>query len=236
GVTDRHPEAAHRLIRQLSGEVPLVPISRLVPRCDLLIEAASHSAVEEILPAVTKHRKALLVMSTGGLLACPGLLARALARGVAIHLPSGALAGVDALKAASFGKILRVRLTSTKPPSAFRGVMDLRRRKIDLGKIRKPRLLFEGTARSAARDFPQNANVAATLALAAPLAPIRVKILADPGIRRNIHEVELIGSFGRVRARTENRPSRENPKTSELAALSAIATLRGILQPLKVGT
>lgn len=200
-------------------------MKKLLSRSQLVVEAASVSAVKEILPEVIRRRKPVLFMSTGGLLQNPKALKRAIARGVPIHLPSGALVGLDGIKAAAVGRLRSVTLTTRKPPRAFSL------------KIRSPRVLFSGSAADAIALFPQNINVAATLALAGVGAKrTRVKVVADPTIRRNLHEVEAIGDFGRIRACTENRPARENPKTSRLAVHSAIASLRQILQPLKVGT
>ena len=237
GIYDRHPEAVRRLARRFHPPLPILSPKQLIARSQLLIEAASTQAVGELLPEVIRRRKAMLVMSTGGLLEHPELLRRAAARSIPIYLPSGALCGLDGIKAASMGKLRSVTLTTRKPPRAFRGAPGIKRRRIRLSGIRAPRLLFEGPASKAVASFPQNVNVAATLALAG-LGPqqTRVRLIADPGTRKNIHEIEATGTFGRLTVRTENRPSRENPKTSELAVLSAIAMLKQILQPLKVGT
>ncbi|MBI3332764.1 MAG: DUF108 domain-containing protein [Candidatus Omnitrophica bacterium] len=229
GLYDRDLEAAARLSRRLRPSVPVLTPQQMIPRCQLLIEAASCDAVGELLPQAVRHRRPILVMSTGGLLANPGWVAKAAALKVPIHLPSGALAGLDGVKGAASGRLRSVTLTTRKPPTAFAGVPK---------NLRRPRLLFQGSARRAAAAFPQNINVAATLALAG-LGPTRtrVRLIADPTIRENIHEVEAVGDFGRLMVRTHNRPSRENPKTSQLAVLSAIATLRQIVSgPLKVGT
>ncbi len=167
----------------------------------------------------------------------PGRLREAVRKGIPLYLPSGALAGLDGIKAAASGHLRSVTLTTRKPPRSLAGAPGILRRKIRLDKLRKPMVVFQGSARQAAKEFPQNINVAATLALAGVgAARTRVKIIADPGIRTNIHEVEAVGDFGRLTARTENRPSPANPKSSLLAVRSAVATLRQILNPLKVGT
>lgn len=237
GIYDRHLEAAQRLARRFHPPLPILSPKRLIARSQLLIEAASIQAVRELLPEVIRQRKAILVMSTGGLLEYPQLLQRAVSRSIPLYLPSGALCGLDGIKAGSIGGLKSVILTTRKPPMAFAGAPGIKRRRIRLSEIRAPRLIFEGPASKAVAAFPQNVNVAATLALAG-LGPkkTRVRLIADPGIRENIHEIEATGTFGRLIVRTENRPSRENPKTSELAVLSAVATLKQILQPLKVGT
>ena len=176
-------------------------------------------------------------MSTGGLLRRPQLLRKAAAARIPIYLPSGALVGLDGIKAAAVGTLRSVTLTTRKPPRAFSGAPGVTRRRIALNRIRTPRLLFEGSAKEAVAAFPQNVNVAATLSLAGIGARrTRVRVIADPTIRENLHDLEAVGSFGKLAVRMENRPSKENPKTSRLAVLSAIATLRQVLTPLKVGT
>ena len=97
-------------------------------------------------------------------------------------------------------------------------------------------MIFEGTAAEAVKAFPANVNVAATLCLAAREGEVRVKIIADPNIQVNRHEIVVEGDFGQIYTKVENVPFPRNPKTSYLAALSAIATLRSIVEPMKIGT
>ena len=136
---------------------------------------------------------------------------------------------------AGLGRLRSVMLTTRKPPSALTGAPGLKRR--SLRGLRRPLTVFSGPAARAIKMFPQNINVAATLALAGLGAGrTRVRIIADPRVRTNIHEIEVIGSFGRLTVRTDNRPSATNPKTSELAILSALATLQQLAFPWRVGT
>jgi aspartate dehydrogenase len=97
-------------------------------------------------------------------------------------------------------------------------------------------LIFEGSAAEAVKAFPANVNVAATLCLAAREGEVRVRIIADPDIKVNRHEIVVEGDFGQMTTRVDNVPSPRNPRTSYLAALSAIATLRSIVEPMKIGT
>ncbi len=237
GVTDVQPQQAQRLARTLHPSVPVLSLKQLIRRCDFLIEAASAQAVEEILPLAIRHRKPTLILSTGALLRNLRWVRQMIQRKVPLYLPSGALVGLDGIKAAAIGRLRSVILTTRKPARALATAPWVMQRKIRLKRLRRPRLLFRGSALQAAAGFPQNINVAATLALAG-IGPARtqVRIIADPRIRTNIHEVEAVGSFGRLLTRTENWASRRNPRTSQLAVQSAIATLRQIVQPLKVGT
>ena len=128
-------------------------------------------------------------------------------------------------------------LTTRKPPEGLKGAPYVIRHNINLGKIKSEKVLFEGDAFRAMEGFPANINVAATLSLCG-IGPgkTRVKIIASPSIKRNIHEIEVEGSFGKLVTRTENIPSPDNPKTSYMAILSAMATLDGILESVTIGT
>ncbi|MBA7660637.1 L-aspartate dehydrogenase [subsurface metagenome] len=176
-------------------------------------------------------------MSVGGLLGNEDLLDLAKKKDCKIYLPSGALAGLDGVKSASVGRIDSITLTTRKPPEGLKGAPYIIRNKIDLDAIIKETVIFEGSANEAVEGFPKNINVSAALSLAGIGAEkTRVRIIADPNLKRNIHEVEVKGEFGRLVSRTENLPSPKNPKTSYLACLSAIATLKGIVSSIKIGT
>lgn len=237
GLYDRNRSAAQRLQKKLRIPVPILSPKQLIQRCQLLIEAASPQAVEELLPGVIAHRKGMLLMSTGGLLRHPDLLQKVIARKIPLYLPSGAIAGLDGIKAAAVGRLKSVTLTTRKHPKSLAGAPGIAQRKIRLDSLRTPQTVFKGPAAKACSAFPQNINVGATLALAGMgAAKTAVRIVADPAVHANIHEIKAVGEFGTLFVRTENRPALENPKTSQLAVFSAIAALRQILQPLRIGT
>lgn len=154
-----------------------------------------------------------------------------------VYIPSGAIAGLDGLKAAALGRIDEVTLTTRKTPENLRDAPYIEKRGVDIGAIEEPTLIYEGPALEACRLFPANVNVAASLSLAG-VGPekTRVRIIADPTLRKNVHEIDVKGEFGCLKVHVENVPSPDNPKTSYLAALSAIATLRKITEDIQVGT
>ena len=161
-------------------------------------------------------------------------------------IPSGGLCGIDGIKAMAVGTVRRIRLTTRKPPRALAMAPFVRARHLRLERLRRPRVIFRGTASEAITAFPQNTNIAATVTLAytvqrtdarrQPAATMTVQVVADPTIRINVHELEIEGDCGRIACRLENKPSVLNPKTSELAIRSAIATLRQFFEPVRVGT
>jgi len=210
----------------------------LIKRSDLIIEATKIDSAFAIAKKVILGSCNIMVMSVGGILGHYRELKKmAQKKGVRIFIPSGAISGIDGLKAASCGKIKKVTLTTTKPPEAFAAVGYVLKKKINLDDIRQEKVLFEGSALSALKAFPKNINVCATLSLAG-IGPkkTRVRIVASNKTSRNIHQVVIESDSGTMVSRTENVIHPDNPKTSYLAVLSAVATLKQILDPIKIGT
>ncbi|MBI3322219.1 MAG: aspartate dehydrogenase [Candidatus Omnitrophica bacterium] len=235
GVHDIHTDKARRLASSLHPSVPVLGPGEIIGRSTLIIEAASPRAVAQFLPKAVKRGKAMMVLSSGGLLTQGRRLREAARKGVPVYVPSGAILGLDGIRAAGVGKLASVTLTTRKPPKSFAGAPGAKKLRLD--NLRSPKTIFQGSARRAAALFPQNINVAATLALAG-VGPerTRVRIVADPSVRSNVHEIEAKGDFGAITIRAENRPSERNPKTSRLAIQSAVAALAQILRPVRIGS
>ena len=203
----------------------------------LVVEAASQKAVHQYAQAVVSTGKHLLLMSTGALLDTAlfsRLTASALETGCRIFIPSGAVGGIDAIRA-SRDELQEVVLTTRKPPDTL--VDTASTDKDALKNLTSAVVVFEGNALEAVRRFPFNVNVAATLSLAG-IGPerTRVRIIADPEARGNTHEVYAMGGSGVMRFTMENVPNPDNPMTSHLAVLSAIETLRSACEGgLRVG-
>ncbi|MCM8765342.1 MAG: aspartate dehydrogenase [Candidatus Omnitrophica bacterium] len=212
-------------------------LNKLIWHTHLVVECASVEAVRQIALQVIKQNRDILIMSVGGLLGFPEIFELAKKNNRRIYIPSGAIGGIDALRAGSRAKIERITLTTRKAPQNFLDAPYIKEKGIDLNKIDGEVLLFEGSVEEAIKGFPQNINVSAILSLAGTGSKeMLVRIVASPYYTRNIHEIEFEGSFGKFSARIENLPMPENPKTSYLAALSAIATLEKILENVKIGT
>ena len=217
-----------RLSKKIKPRPLIANLENLVKKSDLIVESANKDIVGAIIEKAILYKKDVLIMSTGGLLGKKALLKRARERGCNIYIPSGAICGLDGLGSAVIGKVKKVSLTTRKPPKGLKDVAFLKRRKIK--DIKKQVLLYEGNAREAVKYFPQNINVAATLSLLGIGARrTKVKIISSPDYTRNIHEVQIEGEFGRIFTRTENLPSKNNPRTSQLAIFSAIAKLKEIV-------
>ncbi len=222
---DVDPDAV-ALLSDIDAHVSPSP-EALIEACDLVIECANKGVVQTVVrDALAAGKKAMVL--TVGALADDDLrneltdLARK--NNTKLFLPSGAVMGVDGLKAASEANLKAVTLVTTKPNAGLDRTVD------------KWTLLFNGPARDAVARFPKNVNVAATLSMSGlGFDKTWVQVAVDPLASRNSHKVIVEGDFGRARIEVENQPSPSNPRTSHLASLSAIALLRRILSPIEIG-
>jgi len=217
-------------------DCPLVELEALPDHADLAIECAPAAIIERVCRPMLEAGKAVMVLSCGALLERPDLIALAKDRGGQIIVPTGALLGLDAVTAAAEGQINAVRMTTRKPPRGLAGAPYLVAHGISVEGLNAPKLVFSGTAREAAAGFPANVNVAAALALAG-IGPDRttIEIWADPTVERNCHQITVDADSARFTLAIENIPS-ENPKTGRITALSALAALRKLNAPLRIGT
>jgi aspartate dehydrogenase len=208
--------------------------------CDIVVEAASQEATRSFARQVLHAGKDLIVMSVGAL-ADKALLAELLKEignnNKSIYIPTGAIAGIDAIRAVR-QHLDSVTLTTTKNPRALAGAPFFETSRVNLEEIRQRTTIYEGTAADAVRAFPANVNVAAVLSLAGiGVDRTMVRIVADPTFTTNQHEITAKGSFGEFHFTVNNVPSPGNPKTSYLAVLSAIECLRSVCEGgMRVGS
>jgi len=209
----------------------------LLTSCDLVVEAVNAPDTYQLVRQALMAKKDVLVMSVGKFIDDESIFKFAQKQGVKVLIPSGAIAGLDAIKAASLERIDRITLTTRKPIYGFADNAYVQERRINLSQIKKETILFDGTVREAVKCFPQNINVAATIALASNAKDkLRIRIATSPEFKVNSHEIEVIGEFGRMVTKTENVICPDNPKTSFLAVLSAVRTLKEYFQGVKIGT
>jgi aspartate dehydrogenase len=197
---------------------------------DLILECADPNTAKAYSLDALNSGKNMLIVSAGALTDedfVNQLTEACRKNGRNVYVPSGAIGGLDAIGAGkASGEIDEVRITTRKPPAALS-------MEITDG---KPVTVFSGTAREAIAKYPQNINVAVTLSLMAlGVDQTKVLIVADPALKRNVHEVSASGAFGNVTVTLENFPMPTNPKTSYLAPLSIVALLQRLEQPIKIG-
>jgi aspartate dehydrogenase len=217
-------ETSRRLVELGHPQARAVPLDALPGACDVLVECLAPEAAAVLLDGVVDGGGTVVTVSVAALLATPALLDRARRAGTRLIVPSGAVAGLDMLRAAAIGRIRSVRLRTRKPPAGLDAAGD--------GPVR----VFAGNALEACRAFPRNVNVAATLSLAGiGGARTEVEIWSDPALARNVHEIEIDADDTLLRMTIENRPSAANPRSSAITAHSVCAALAALLDPVRIG-
>jgi aspartate dehydrogenase len=222
-------ERCDALQQELGGAVTVISdLDKLPAQPDFALECAGHGALRGVVPALLERGIDTIVASVGAL-AEPGrleALERAAAAGNAqLTLVPGAIPGIDALSAAALTQLESVTYIGRKPPTGWSGTPaeDV----VDLPSLKTAALIFEGSAREAARLFPKNANVAAMVALAGiGMDRTRVQLIADPGVTRNTHRLHALGEFGELDVTVMAHTLTDNPKTSALAAYSIVRAVQ----------
>ncbi len=230
-VYDDSKEASAILVEKLKNKPEIVENPHLLSShpVNIVVEAASQDAVRDVGLSILQNKRDFMIMSVGALLdesiyeilsdACRDFKKT-------ILLPSGAIAGLDGIKSIK-GELNSVSITTTKHPRSLRGAKFFENSEINLDLIEIPETVFEGSAKEAVSLFPANINVAALISLSGiGSEKTRVKIVADPNTDKNTHHIEASGNFGTMTFIIENFPDPANPKTSRLAILSAIETLK----------
>lgn len=236
GVTSRSRDRAEEFLETLNSPPSYLELAELVERSSLLVETAGGHVVPSLAEAAFGAGKDLMVISIGALLEHPEIIEEARTTGCRLYAPSGAIAGLDGIKSACQGRVDRVEMISRKPLAALEGAPFLVENEIPIMELDGPEEVFCGSAREACRGFPSNLNVSAAVSLAGigPDATV-VRIVADPELDRNCHDITVEGEFGLLKVHIENIPS-ENPKTGKLTALSIIRSVRDVVNPVRIGT
>ncbi len=235
-VSARDHAKAQAFVDTLAHPVQVLSIEQLEPQADLVIECTPAALLGDIVAPFLRQQKQAIVLSVGAILFRPELIDLARETGGTIHVPTGALIGLDTMLAAAEGNIHSVRMTTRKPPKGLEGAPHLVENRISIEGLTEPLKVFEGNARDAARGFPANLNVVVALALAG-VGPERtlLEIYADPTVTRNTHTITVDSDSARFTMTIENIPS-ENPKTGRIVAQSVIALLRKMRSTFRVGT
>ena len=238
GLYDINIEKSFQLAKKLNLKKAIkTSLEDLIKGCSLMVEAVSAEDTKDIIRKALSAKRSVLCMSVGKLLNAAELFRLAKKNNCSLLVPSGAIAGLDAIKAAGLVGVDQVTLTTRKPTTGFRDNPYFRQRGIDLTKIKKETTLFHGRVDEAVKVFPQNINVAATLALAGRCKrKLVIRIMTSPQYKTNSHEIEMTGDFGRISTRTDNVVCPDNPRTSYLAVLSGIQTLKQFCTGILIGT
>jgi aspartate dehydrogenase len=236
-VSARDRKAAEERQAKFRKPVPVLAPGDLAEHADVVVECAPAAVFREIAEPALRAGRIFMPLSVGALLRHMDLVDLAKSTGGRIVVPTGALLGLDAVRAAAEGDITSSRIVSRKPPRGLAGAPYLVENDISVEGLTEAKRVFKGTARDGAKGFPANVNVAAALSLAG-IGPDRteLEVWADPAVDRNIHRIELESDSARLTMTIENIPSEDNPRTGKITALSVVAALRGLISPLKIGT
>ena len=236
-VASGREDRARSHLSSLKSPVEVMSIDELAACCDILVDCAPKTIFGEIADAAIAHGRILVTVSGAGILANPGIETRAEENNARIILATGALLGLDAVRAAAEGTIHSVKMVTRKPPNALEGAPHIVENNINLEGLNGATRVFKGSAREGAAAFPANVNVAAALGLAGIGADLtQLEVWADPHLDRNTHSIEVDADSASFSFSIQNVQSPENPGTGKITALSVIACLRGLTQPMKIGS
>src|SRR5690625_2913512 len=196
---------------------------------DIVVECANVEVVKKYARQIIKQ-KDLFLISVGALVdpvLYEDLQSTAKRKHRKVYLPSGAIGGLDVLRAAHvLGGLDAVTLVTRKPAEALIGKY-----------VEKETIVYDGPAREAIRAFPKNANISIIISLSGiGIDKTRVKIIADPKVDKNIHRLGAHGDFGKLELKLENNPSPDNPKTSYLTAMSVLSSLKSLDSVITIGS
>jgi aspartate dehydrogenase len=237
GVTSGRRDKAIGALAAMGSTAPVLTPAELAEACDIIVECAPTAAFLEIAEPAMRAGRQMVTVSAAALLDHMEILDVARRHNGRIIMATGALLGLDAVRAAAKGEIFSVTMITRKPSRSLVGAPHLKKLGIDVMALKEATLLFDGSAREGARGFPANVNVAAALALAG-IGPDRTKlqIWADPKLERNTHTIRVEADSASFEMTIQNVPSPEKPGTGKITALSMIAALESLASPLRVGT
>ena len=236
-VSARDQEKAKQTLAGFRKPPALTTLAGLADAGDVIVEGLPSALFADIAEPALAKGKVFMPLSVGALLKHMHLVDLAKSNGGRIVVPTGALLGLDAVRATAEGKIESVRMITRKPPAGLKGAPLLVEKNISVDNLKEPLRIFEGSARDAIVGFPANVNVAVALSLAG-IGPdaTRIEIWADPGVTRNTHTIKVVSDSSDLTLTIENIPSLENPRTGRITALSVLAALRRMTAPLVVGS
>jgi len=236
-VSARDVDRARERLADFESPPEILPLESLGDVADVIVECVPAAQFEKVAKTALSLGKTFMPLSVGALLDHMELVDLARKTGGRIIVPTGALIGLDAMRAAASGGLKTVKLTTRKPPGGLMDAPYVVENAIPLENLSEPKLLFSGSAREAARGFPANLNVGVALALAG-LGPDEtiVEIWADPAVDRNIQSVEATSDCADFSMSIQNVPSDDNPRTGRITAHSVIAALQRMTDPLVVGS
>ncbi len=228
---------AHTLLLTHNVNARILPLNQLPQAADIVIECLPAASFDTIADATLAAGKGLMVLSVGQLARREDLIPAFRARGQRLMIPTGAILGLDVVRALSRGDVTASRIITRKSPKSLVGAPHLVANGIDPTALTEPACVFSGTAREAIKGFPANVNVAVALSLAGiGVDRTYCEIWVDPVETANVHTIEIEAAGTSVSMTIRGKPDPKNPRTSQMTALSAVAALRRLVDPVWVGS
>ena len=236
-VSVRDEAKARKTLAAFRSPPLLASLAGLADAADVVLECLPSALFADVAEPAIRKGRIFMPLSVGALLDHMPLVDLARETGARIIVPTGALLGLDAVRATAEGHISSVRIVTRKPPAGLAGAPLLVKQGLSVDGLKEPLRVFAGNAREAIKGFPANVNVAVALSLAG-IGPDRtqVEIWADPGVTRNTHTITVTSDASDLTMTIENVPSVENPRTGRITALSVLAALRHLTAPLVIGS
>ena len=222
---------------EIPADVAFCSTDELAAHADIVVECLPPEFFRAAAEPTLRAGKVLVPLSVTQLLEHWDLVDLAANTGARIIVPTGALLGLDAVRAAGEGDLKAVTMVTRKPPAGLVSAPFVVQQGLDLTSLTEPLRLYEGSVRDAAQKFPANVNVAVALSLAG-LGPdeTRYEIWADPAVTRNKHTITVEAAEASFEMSIAGVPTEENPATGKLTPLSTIAALKGLVGTLKIGS
>jgi aspartate dehydrogenase len=237
GVCSGSVEKAQKKVASFQHPPTVTDSENLARMCDIIVECVPKAAFLSVAKHALNNSCTLVTVSGAAILANPDIIEVARRNGARIILATGALLGLDAIRAAAEGTIHSAKMETRKPPKSLAGAPYLEENNIDVLSLKSATCVFKGTAAEGAIGFPSNVNVAAAVGLAGIGADhTSLEIWCDPLIRRNTHTISIDADSASFTMKIENVPSEKNPGTGKITALSVIAALRAETATLRVGS
>lgn len=237
GVCSRSIDKARQNVASFNSPPEVTDSESLARMCDIIVECVPKAAFLSIARPALQHGRTLITVSGAAILANPEIVDVAKRHGARMILATGALLGLDAIRAAAEGTIHSVKMQTRKAPKSLAGAPYLDENGIDVMALETATCIFKGTAAEGAIGFPSNVNVAAAVGLAGIGADhTNLEIWCDPAIQRNTHTIAVDADSARFTMTIEGIPSEANPGTGKITALSVIAALRTETATLRVGS
>lgn len=236
-VTASSEASARAKLSGLRSSPAYLPPAELAGAADVVVECLPPELFRDVAEPTLRAGRILMPLSVTQLLVNWDLTDLASMSGARIIVPTGALLGLDAVRAAAEGTLHSVTMRTRKPPAGLAKAPFVLEQGLDLSNLSAPLKLYEGSVCDAAQKFPANVNVAVALSLAgAGPDKTHYEIWADPGVTRNTHVIEVDAEEVSFQMSIAGVPTQENPATGKLTPLSTIAALKGLVQAVKIGS